>query len=80
MGKSKKKKAKRRKAAKRQYTRSPDRAEAWRQRREEVLATYEAVSKRFDPGQIGAIAELGRELGLSRERARQLLREAQAMD
>lgn len=78
MAKSKKKA--RKKTAKRAYTRSPEHTAAWRQRRLDVLSTYEEVSKRFDPGQIGAIAELGRELGLSRERARQLLREAQAMD
>jgi hypothetical protein len=78
MAKSKKKAKK--KPAKRAYTRSPEHAAAWRLRRLAVLDVYNEISKRFDPGQIGAIAELGRKLGLSRERARQLLREAQSMD
>lgn len=50
-----------------------------RKRRLEVLKRYRAIAKTYPKGKPGAISELAREIGLSRERTRQLVREAQAM-
>jgi DNA-directed RNA polymerase sigma subunit (sigma70/sigma32) len=64
----------------REYTVNPATAAARRQRRVNALKRYREINKTLRPGQRGAFAELGRELGLSRERARQLVREGEAME
>jgi DNA-directed RNA polymerase sigma subunit (sigma70/sigma32) len=50
-----------------------------KKRRLEVLKRYREIAKDYPKGKPGALSELARELGLSRERARQLVREAKAL-
>jgi DNA-directed RNA polymerase sigma subunit (sigma70/sigma32) len=66
-------------AVTRQYTVNPERRRAMKKRRLAVLKRYREIAKGYPKGRPGAISELARELGLSRERTRQLVREAQAM-
>jgi DNA-directed RNA polymerase sigma subunit (sigma70/sigma32) len=63
----------------RQYTVNPERRAAQRKRRLAILKQYRAIAKNYPKGKPGAISELARQIGLSRERTRQLVREAQAM-
>jgi DNA-directed RNA polymerase sigma subunit (sigma70/sigma32) len=63
----------------RQYTVNPERRRAMKKRRLEVLKRYREIAKDYPKGKPGALSELARELGLSRERTRQLVREAEAM-
>lgn len=50
-----------------------------RKRRLEVYKRYREIAKDYPKGKPGALSELAREIGLSRERTRQLVREAQAL-
>jgi DNA-directed RNA polymerase sigma subunit (sigma70/sigma32) len=63
----------------RQYTVNPERRAEQRRRRLAILKQYREIKKDYPKGKPGAISELARQLGLSRERTRQLVREAEAM-
>lgn len=66
---------------KREYKKNPEQLAILQERRRHALRLFEIVGagERYEDGKRGVVAEVGRIMNLSRERARQLIRQAQAM-
>lgn len=64
----------------RKYTVNPERRRAMDKRRLSMLKRYRQLVRRFPPDGRGAMTALAAEMGLSRERVRQLVREGEDLE